>query len=91
MTSTTHVEVPAGYRAVEAADGAIRVERHPSERLAHTIAVRFTSRAIADLQPFISTFPTGRSSDAVRWLLEQPETKAAMLRRMEQVTRKAKP
>lgn len=91
MTKPTQVEVPPGFRAMEGDDGTIRVERHPDELLTRTVAVRLTSRRYADLLPFFGTFPTGRSSDALRWLLEQPETQAAMTRRMESVTRKAKP
>ena len=49
-------------------------------KLTHTLAFRVTPTEYLNLLPFFETFET--QGEGFRWLLNQPETQALMVRRV---------
>lgn len=53
-----------------------------SERLAHTVAFRLTPTGYLDILPFFEAF--GSDSEALRWLLDQPEVQRVIKTRVDE-------
>lgn len=53
------------------------------ERLSHTVAFRLTPSEYLKVLPFFESFDGGKGSNALRWLLDQPEVLRLMRDRVE--------
>lgn len=83
--NVTSITVPPGFTVVNR-NGAFFVE-HNGERLTHTVAFRLPPSEYLNLLPFFESFPDGKSSIALRWLVNQPEVQAVMARQTGSVQR----
>lgn len=59
-----------------------------SERLAHTVAFRLTPTGYLDILPFFETFESAQGSEALRWLLDQPEVQQVIRNRVDEWARR---
>lgn len=81
---TTNITLPPGFRLVETPTG--MVVEPDGERLTHTVAFRLTPSEYLELLSFFEVFSGGRGSEALRWLLAQPEVRDVITRRVQQAT-----
>lgn len=76
------LKLAPGLQARQLDDGSIYVEQS-GERKDQTVAFRVTATEFVQvIQPFVESFPQRQFSVAMRWLLDQPEVKELIERRV---------
>lgn len=83
MTTAPNIDVPVGYVLVESEDGGWRIEKS-EERLSKSVSWRVTPSEMAMLKPFFDSFPGGKPTEAMRWLVNRPAVRAEMSTRVEE-------
>ena len=86
MITAPKIQVPPGMTVREQDDGTYIVEKS-EVAFSKTVAFRMSSAMFADMLPFLASFPQRSWASGMRWLLEQPETVAAIERRMSEQTK----
>lgn len=87
MSDVQNLVLPPGFGLEQDGD-VTRVVKHPDELLTHSLSVRLTARGYANVKPFLQSFGDRRTSDALRWLLEQPKVVEVMRERIDATTRR---